>query len=53
MSNDANRMLPTRPSGEHLRKEAKRWARDKLLGLAEAQRSARLRRALALAPGPP
>jgi hypothetical protein len=30
--------LPARPSKEHLRKQAKRLARDKSLGLAEAQR---------------
>jgi ankyrin repeat protein len=30
--------LPARPSREHLRKQAKRLARDKSLGLAEAQR---------------
>lgn len=30
--------LPARPSKEHLRKQAKRFARDKSLGLAEAQR---------------
>ena len=30
--------LPARPSKEHLRKRAKRLARDKSLGLAEAQR---------------
>lgn len=34
----ANRELPARPSKEHLRKQAKRLARDKALGLAEAQR---------------
>jgi peptide-methionine (S)-S-oxide reductase len=31
--------LPARPSKEHLRKQAKRLARDKSLGLAEAQRT--------------
>ena len=31
--------LPARPSREHLRKQAKRLARDKSLGLAEAQRT--------------
>jgi ankyrin repeat protein len=31
--------LPARPSKEHLRKQAKRLARDKSLGLAEAQRN--------------
>lgn len=31
--------LPARPSREHLRKQAKRLARDRSLGLAEAQRS--------------
>lgn len=38
MSTDTTRTLPARPSKEHLRKEAKRWAKDKRLGLAEAQR---------------
>lgn len=38
MSADTVRTLPPRPSREHLRKEAKRWARDQHLGLAEAQR---------------
>lgn len=33
----ANRELPARPSKEHLRKQAKRLARDNALGLAEAQ----------------
>jgi ankyrin repeat protein len=32
------RELPARPSKEHLRKQAKRLAREKSLGLAEAQR---------------
>ena len=30
--------LPVRPSAEHLRKQAKRLARDRSLRLAEAQR---------------
>jgi len=34
----STRELPARPSKEHLRKQAKRLARDKSLGLAEAQR---------------
>lgn len=34
----STRELPARPSREHLRKQAKRLARDKPLGLAEAQR---------------
>jgi peptide-methionine (S)-S-oxide reductase len=38
MSSDDARALPARPSKEHLRKEAKRLAKDKSLGLAEAQR---------------
>lgn len=38
MSTDTTRTLPARPSKEHLRKEAKRWAKDRRLGLAEAQR---------------
>ncbi len=38
MSDAARRELPARPSKEHLRKQAKRLARDKSLGLAEAQR---------------
>jgi ankyrin repeat protein len=33
-----SRELPARPSREHLRKQAKRLARDRSLGLAEAQR---------------
>ena len=35
---EGNRALPARPSKEHLRKQAKRLAKDKSLGLAEAQR---------------
>jgi ankyrin repeat protein len=35
---ESTRELPARPSAEHLRKQAKRLARDKSLGLAEAQR---------------
>ena len=38
MSDVTRRELPARPSKEHLRKQAKRLARDRLLGLAEAQR---------------
>ena len=38
MSTDTSRTLPAHPSKEHLRKEAKRWAKDRRLGLAEAQR---------------
>ena len=36
---DARRALPARPSKEHLRKQAKRLARQRSLGLAEAQRT--------------
>ena len=32
------RVLPDHPSGEHLRKQAKRLARDESIGLAAAQR---------------
>ncbi|HKE20540.1 MAG TPA: ankyrin repeat domain-containing protein [Kofleriaceae bacterium] len=41
MSDDdgARRELPARPSKEHLRKQAKRLARRRSLGLAEAQRA--------------
>jgi len=38
MSTDGIRALPARPSKEHLRKEAKRLAKERSLGLAEAQR---------------
>jgi peptide-methionine (S)-S-oxide reductase len=38
MSTDTTRTLPARPSKEHLRKEAKRLAKHRRLGLAEAQR---------------
>ena len=40
------RVLPTRPSKEHLRKQAKRLAKEQSLGLAAAQRrlARRLRR---------
>jgi hypothetical protein len=37
-SNGAPRALPSRPSKEHLRKQAKRVAREQSLGLAAAQR---------------
>ncbi len=37
-TDDTSRALPARPSQEHLRKQAKRLARDKSLGLAEAHR---------------
>jgi pimeloyl-ACP methyl ester carboxylesterase len=36
---DSTRALPARPSKEHLRKQAKRLAKEKSLGLAEAQRA--------------
>ena len=35
---DGTRALPARPSKEHLRKQAKRLAKERSLGLAEAQR---------------
>ncbi|MGD9882433.1 MAG: hypothetical protein AB7F22_00160 [Reyranella sp.] len=38
MSVEPVRALPARPSKEHLRKEARRLAKDRRLGLAEAQR---------------
>jgi ankyrin repeat protein len=36
---EKRRALPARPSKEHLRKQAKRMARERSLGLAEAQRT--------------
>ncbi len=36
---ESRRALPARPSKEHLRKQAKRMARERSLGLAEAQRT--------------
>lgn len=38
MSTDAERRLPDRPSAEHLRKAAKRLARDREIPLTQAQR---------------
>ncbi len=38
-ADDARRALPAHPSREHLRKQAKRLAKDRALGLAEAQRT--------------
>jgi peptide-methionine (S)-S-oxide reductase len=43
MSTNTVRALPARPSKEHLRKQAKRRAKEESLGLAEAQRRVAVR----------